>query len=854
MNRVQVRKKRGKDSSKTIGLIIPTTTRGCNSVTTSGEISCLDDLIFFRIFLPSFLKYASNTHYYNFFLGHDYDDPFYSVERNRSLFRNRFEEICPKIYTLTFVQFDEKVEKGDLSTMWSLLADQAVKTNEYLYQLGDDIEFKSKGWEDLFITLLGKTNNIGAVGPKDEQNPHGILTQSFVHCTHLSIFKRYFPKELKNWYIDDWMSEIYDIRVEKRVIVHNRGGKERYQIEDIKVVKDKVVERDKELMDKIKGCEIMRFRCDNNFIFLEQNRVTICGTNFSEYDFQFDGKLNSRLIKEINKNLFRPEVSFYINKKLYHRLGNHVIKRNEGVTVVQNIENVKLDRCEDDIYLFQQFYIPVDEERYQETKECLRRNVDLGLFKKIYLINERIYTNEELGIESDLITQIIIGKRLTYRIFLDHTSRVDGFCVLSNSDIFFDDTIDNVRRSILRKTKSVQCLRRYEYRGEEELNDCEIYNNYQSSQDTWILHSKNIDSNNDHFDIPLGTLGCDNKVCHLFREQGFTILNSYRSLKTYHNHNNENRVFTHKHLPGPYCFVVGSDIRSDTPEIIKKYKLFWQYPVITEKSFYEQNKYDDYYLGIPWATIIDKKKELDIEYLIKHCYRSKLYTCCQHIRFRQLIPLFKILGISTLYTPHMKKGENMIEGIKIKPCPLFAKVVEDDLEYFRNIHHPREYVYSFKGGHQSGYMSDIRQRIFEMEHPQNCFIENTGEWHFNKVVYTPSQNKNGDISVNSSHTSREQEYKQLLKESRFTLCPSGTGPNSIRFWEALGAGSIPIILSDQMTLPEHSLWKDAIIRLDEGKLEKLSFIILGINEEREREMRNNCVKIYHFFRNNYKGI
>jgi hypothetical protein len=42
-----------------------------------------------------------------------------------------------------------------------------------------------------------------------------------------------------------------------------------------------------------------------------------------------------------------------------------------------------------------------------------------------------------------------------------------------------------------------------------------------------------------------------------------------------------------------------------TDEIINKTGLFWQYPVITEKTFYEQNKDDENFIGIPWATILD---------------------------------------------------------------------------------------------------------------------------------------------------------------------------------------------------------------------------------------------------------
>ena len=45
----------------------------------------------------------------------------------------------------------------------------------------------------------------------------------------------------------------------------------------------------------------------------------------------------------------------------------------------------------------------------------------------------------------------------------------------------------------------------------------------------------------------------------------------------------------------------------------------------------------------------------------------------------------------------------------------------------------------------------------------------------------------------------------LLLNSKYTLCPSGSGPNSIRLWESLACGSIPIILSDTLDLPSHKI-------------------------------------------------
>ena len=58
----------------------------------------------------------------------------------------------------------------------------------------------------------------------------------------------------------------------------------------------------------------------------------------------------------------------------------------------------------------------------------------------------------------------------------------------------------------------------------------------------------------------------------------------------------------------------------NTTEILEKYNLFWQYPVITEKTFYNQNKNDDNFLGIPWATLIDFNISLNDMYNILSPY------------------------------------------------------------------------------------------------------------------------------------------------------------------------------------------------------------------------------------------
>lgn len=298
----------------------------------------------------------------------------------------------------------------------------------------------------------------------------------------------------------------------------------------------------------------------------------------------------------------------------------------------------------------------------------------------------------------------------------------------------------------------------------------------------------------------------------------------------------------------------------DTDNFLKITSLFWQYPVITEKSFYEQNKINESFLGLPWATILDKRVNLNelIRFILTHLKNKPEYTCCQHISFRKLIPLFKVLKIKTLYSPHKIKGEDYINDIKILPCPLYAVNIEDSERNadflnkdFMNIERP--YIYSFLGAYQKDYMSDIRLKIFQMKKNDSSIIVNTGDWHFNKVVYSTSQNNNGELNQDSKHQDKTKKYNDILLKSKYSLCPSGTGPNSIRFWESLACGSIPILLSDKMELPENSLWEKSIICVSENKLSLVPEILSEISEEEEHIRRNNCLKIYKYFKNNYKN-
>ena len=298
---------------------------------------------------------------------------------------------------------------------------------------------------------------------------------------------------------------------------------------------------------------------------------------------------------------------------------------------------------------------------------------------------------------------------------------------------------------------------------------------------------------------------------------------------------------------------------TDWQRIIDNCGLFWQYPVITEKEFYNQNKSFSNYVAFPWATVLDKNVKLEevVKYLSQFLNNNiDYYTCCQHIRFRELTSVFEALGIKKVYTPHKCVGEDTMGSVELLPCPLYAVNYEDDSKNSQFVdcdflNKDRKYLYSFMGGLQPGYLTKTRNNIFDSLKNENTYIENTGGWHFNEIVYTNKQNKQAIYEESSKHKNNTEKYNSVLLDSVFSLCPSGTGPNSIRFWESLACGSIPVLLSDTLELPKHDLWEKAIIKIDEKDCNKIYDTLSNITKDELEDRRRNCLKIYEHFRNNY---
>lgn len=264
---------------------------------------------------------------------------------------------------------------------------------------------------------------------------------------------------------------------------------------------------------------------------------------------------------------------------------------------------------------------------------------------------------------------------------------------------------------------------------------------------------------------------------------------------------------------------------------------FWQVPAATEKAAYDAlvgrgGALGFDYLAFPWATVIDglRNDAAPTWELLRALNAisarpgggapARRATVAQHIHADKFIAFFRACGVTDLFWPHATTGRREIGGIAIHPFLLFPAQTPNGAEP-GDLHRPRRYLANFIGAYNPEiYLSDVRGHIFgDAGSAPDLLIVKREVWHFNRAVYseqmrgiTPDQAR---LKLEEQH---KTEYLQAIRNSAFTLCPTGSGPNSIRIGEALALGSVPIILTRALALPgDAALWEQACLFEDDSE-------------------------------------
>lgn len=241
-----------------ISLLIPSTTKGRNWHN-------IKDTYLYNLTLKTFLLTRCKKDYYSYtvYIGHDDDDAILTNSKEqREIYK--FNIAFPDV-SFEFVSM-KNIKKGHLTAMWNKLFVLAYNSgNDYFYQCGDDINFKTTGWVTDSIDILEKNRNIGITGPIN--NNHRILTQTMVSRKHMDIFGFFFPEEIENWCCDDWYNYVYQpthfFPLNKHYCV-NEGGKPRY-----------IINNDINFTNKQFAYNVQRLR-ENTRKLAEKHKKLIC--------------------------------------------------------------------------------------------------------------------------------------------------------------------------------------------------------------------------------------------------------------------------------------------------------------------------------------------------------------------------------------------------------------------------------------------------------------------------------------------------------------------------------------------------------------------------------------------------
>ncbi len=262
----------------------------------------------------------------------------------------------------------------------------------------------------------------------------------------------------------------------------------------------------------------------------------------------------------------------------------------------------------------------------------------------------------------------------------------------------------------------------------------------------------------------------------------------------------------------------------------------WQTPAITEKLAADCMEGrggllgEVAYLGFPWATLFDllNKSHPRAGALLEKLYGlarqvgesrpAAVVTVCQHVDLPKHVGVVAGAGVTDVFWSHATKGVLTLAeggGVSLHPFPLYPVHVAQEV----SPEAARPFLFSFAGAIENPcYLSEARLWIWEhlRDHPKGRVVAR-GMWHYHGEVYE-AQIQGRALGEEKGRLEKEEEFRDLLARSLFALCPSGSGPNSIRLWEALASGAIPVLISDTYLLPgDLREWEDAVVFCDETR-------------------------------------
>ena len=208
-----------------------------------------------------------------------------------------------------------------------------------------------------------------------------------------------------------------------------------------------------------------------------------------------------------------------------------------------------------------------------------------------------------------------------------------------------------------------------------------------------------------------------------------------------------------------------------------------------------------------------KKLENVLAHPLYHRYREKCFVVNPRFKGPPLLPGVYSSIDNRWYSADRHRSAH------------YPEVFEDPFLCPQGPVHSGGYLYSFRGNAQA---SQVRRNLARLPHPLG-FFEDTA------AISNKSTAAIHGCPQEGTKSHFIQEYVDVTRNSKFVLCPRGTGPSSLRLFESMLMGRAPVIISDAWVPPEGPNWDHFSVRVKESAIHTIP-ILLKSYEDRAPEM------------------
>lgn len=134
----------------------------------------------------------------------------------------------------------------------------------------------------------------------------------------------------------------------------------------------------------------------------------------------------------------------------------------------------------------------------------------------------------------------------------------------------------------------------------------------------------------------------------------------------------------------------------------------------------------------------------------------------------------------------------------------------------------RPYLYSFMGAVSTWPV--VREPLSRLKHPRGLFVDTS------KIK--------GEVQAEGKDSERNRyhgRYVDVINQSKFVLCPRGDAPASMRLFEAMKMGRVPVVISDEYVYPEGPRWDAFSVHVAEKDIASIPSLLESL-EGRAEEM------------------